>query len=153
MKRTLCVLTFLVLLAAGAAVASWAPYTPQGGASTVTTTPAPNPGTDKQGRLLVWGRPFYRFYNNAAVGSTYYVYFAVDQASGRNMQANGAHVVCYSGAGFITWVPYPNIADSVTVTVDSDITKHQAEYWYSGKLFGVRMGDASGTTGAILEIW
>jgi len=153
MKRIISALVLLCM--AGCAFASYVAYWGPGGATTVSMTPGPNPGVDKWGRLQVWGRPFYCCYNNAAVDddSSSYVYFAVDHTSGRNVVANGAHVVCYSGAGSITWIPWPNLADSVTVVVDSDITKRQAEYWWSGKLFGARMADASGTTGAILEIW
>jgi len=150
--RIACLLGLVFVLVAGTANA-WEPYTSQGGPATISATPAPNPGTDKQGNVLLWGRPFYRFYNNNAIGTTHYVYFAADQATDRNVVANGAHVQCYSGSGWLRWIPYPNVADSVEVTIDSDITKKQAEYWYSGKLFAVRMGDASGTTGVTLEIW
>lgn len=150
----LAVMAVALLLGAGSVwAATYAAYTAQGGPSTVTLTPGPNPGTDQQGRLLMWGRPFYRFYNDASIDTTHYVYYAADQATDRNVVANGAHVVCYLGSGWLRWIPWPNMADSVEVVIDADITKRKAEFWYSGKLFGVRMGDDSDTTSAILEIW
>lgn len=156
MRRSLilCSVALLVLCALGQALA-WQPYTTGSGLTSVISPPESNNGTDLKGRYpAVWGLPFYRCYVNAAVGTTHYMYFPVNQTTGRNVMGLGAHVLCYSGAGAtLTWFPWPDIADSVQVTLDSDITKRQSEFWYKGPLWGVRLGDDSGTSSVVLEIW